>query len=407
MKKDLLVEKQSKDYKNGTTKSRCVKLSIACKREDFDFILEHQRLFSRKISRNLNSIKLKRSSADHIFPDDVEKLVKEHGYTLSFIKRQLIRPVLERYISYKKRNRKKKFPNSPLAVKQKSIAIYDGCVVMDKVAKKIILRYHPKAANKAVLELPYSFLGTMGKKEEFISDKPGGQLVFNGNKALFTVRATMPLQWQYQPTDFVGFDCNQSKETFMVFSKDIELFGQTLCILKKTHPCLKRALSLENQLAILNKIKIKKNKIRTKIKLKHKHHERSYLVLVTEILNYFEKNKLGLAIDALSVGARTGSFGQDKIIKLLIREAENRGIPHVLVPTPYTTRLCSECGHLHETIPLSVRKFECSNCKVELLRDHNAAKNVEKRGAAIWELGMEEVDKAFKTKYDKSIFKNE
>lgn len=421
MKKSLLIKKQSEDYKNGTTKSRCAKLSVKINQKDFDFILEHQRFFSLKIFNDLGFIELKRPSADHLFLEEVDALIKKYGYTKTFIKRQLIRPVLERYISYKKRFRK--LPKHPIAIKPKNIAIYDGCVEMDKISKNIILRYHPKD-NSQYISMPYGFCGTMGKKEKFISEKPGGQLVFSKNRTFFTVRANIPFKWQYQPQSFIGFDCNKSKETFLVFSKDIELFGQKLRVLKKTHSCLKRALSLEGQLAVLNKIKldkiqlkkdkiqlkkdkIKKSKIRNKIKLKHKHHEKSYLILVYEILDYIEKNQLGIAIDALFVGGKTGSFGHDKLIKLLIREAENRCIPYVEVPTPYTTRVCSECGHLHDTIPLEVRKFVCVNCKIELSRDYNSARNIEKRGAEIWELGTEEVDKAFNLRYNKSIFKND
>lgn len=403
MKKQELIKKQSEDYKNGTTKSRCVKLELSIDRKDIDFIFKHQQVFSKLIFKDKDEINFRdRKTADNIFLKEVESLVNEHNYTKTFVKRQIIRPVLERYKSYLLRN--KRLPNYSIAIKQKDLAVYDGCVFLDKHDRKLEFRFHP-VKDKDPVSVPYEYAGTMGKYENYLSDKPGGQLNFRANRAFYTARATIPVTWKYQPKDFVGFDCNKSKETFLTWSKPIIFFGDELKVLKKTHSKLERVFSIEKSLKELNGIENKKSKIRRKIKLKHKYHEKEYVLIVKEILDYFESNNFGIIIDMLSCGARTGTFGQDKLCSLLVRECENRGIPYILCPTPYTTRLCNVCGHLHGKIELSVRKFDCQGCGIELNRDDNAAKNIEARGKLIWELGLAKVEEDFLKKYKVSLFK--
>jgi putative transposase len=51
----------------------------------------------------------------------------------------------------------------------------------------------------------------------------------------------------------------------------------------------------------------------------------------------------------------------------------------VAVNPKYTSQICSECGFRQE-MPLNKRKFVCRNCGLELDRDHNAARNIERLG---------------------------
>ena len=41
-----------------------------------------------------------------------------------------------------------------------------------------------------------------------------------------------------------------------------------------------------------------------------------------------------------------------------------------------SSKTCSNCGHLHDSMPLNIRNFSCENCGAELDRDINAAKNI-------------------------------
>lgn len=405
MNKKDLIEKQTENYKISTTKSRCVKLELKdFNNTYFDFIIPYQQMFSKLIFKNKNTIDFKKlDTADHIFLDVVEEIKEKENITISAIKRQLIRPVLRRYKSYITRN--KRFPGYPIAIRDKGLDIYDGCVEANKENKQISFSFHYKKTNKPEV-FSYKSLGTMYKLEPFIKNNPGGQLKFLKNKTFFTCRVEVPVVWKYEPVDFIGFDFNKTKETFMTFSNNINLFGEITDIIPKTHLLLTQARKLDEELKELNKIKQKKHKIRIKIKKTHARHEKLFISIVDKVIDHCEKNKVCICIDNLTCGARTGSFGQDKVKKLLIKNCENKGIPFVIVPTPYTTRLCNKCEHLHDTIPPDIREFNCNSCRVNLLRDPNSAINIEKRGKQIWEIGIGKVDDIFKEKYGKSIFKS-
>jgi len=41
-----------------------------------------------------------------------------------------------------------------------------------------------------------------------------------------------------------------------------------------------------------------------------------------------------------------------------------------------SSKTCSSCGHLHDSMPLNIRNFSCEKCHAEHDRDINAAKNI-------------------------------
>ena len=50
-----------------------------------------------------------------------------------------------------------------------------------------------------------------------------------------------------------------------------------------------------------------------------------------------------------------------------------------------SSKLCSCCGHIKESLSLSDRIFICDNCGVIMDRDHNAGINIEIEGLRILE----------------------
>ena len=60
----------------------------------------------------------------------------------------------------------------------------------------------------------------------------------------------------------------------------------------------------------------------------------------------------------------------------------------ILVDPRYTSRTCSRCGHVVQSLPLSQRTFSCETCGNVMDRDWNAAINILNRG-----LGVEAVRK--------------
>jgi len=59
----------------------------------------------------------------------------------------------------------------------------------------------------------------------------------------------------------------------------------------------------------------------------------------------------------------------------LILKAEEAARCVVKVPPAYTSQTCSVCGH-KQTMPLSVRIYECEACDSVLHRDHNASRTI-------------------------------
>jgi putative transposase len=47
-----------------------------------------------------------------------------------------------------------------------------------------------------------------------------------------------------------------------------------------------------------------------------------------------------------------------------------------------SSKTCSDCGHIVETLPLSVREWDCPACGAHHDRDVNAARNLEKMAAS-------------------------
>jgi putative transposase len=63
------------------------------------------------------------------------------------------------------------------------------------------------------------------------------------------------------------------------------------------------------------------------------------------------------------------------------------GAALILVPPRNTSRTCSVCGFVMETMPLSCREWTCPGCGARHDRDLNAAKNIEAAGHAVMACG--------------------
>lgn len=60
----------------------------------------------------------------------------------------------------------------------------------------------------------------------------------------------------------------------------------------------------------------------------------------------------------------------------------------VLVDRFYpSSKTCAECGHVRDTLPLSVRYWTCESCGESLDRDINASKNIHTAGLAVYACG--------------------
>jgi transposase len=429
-------------------KNRCAKVELLDLNDLKDFLcvlIPIYDRFSKKVFRDLQTGRLKKSGkmseyliykgekigADHLYKRDALFLMNKHGFTKSFVSRNIIRQVLERYDSYIKRN--KKLPHHKISFKNqsdKSFQIYQGCGLFrptqedigrwqeDKNEERghIMLNAYGLRDEKNPKFTYKSISNAMRKKEGLIKEKSGGYIDFKGQRAFFVARIRAPIEGAYEPVDWVGFDMNKTKDSFLVFNRPILFDGEMRTKISKNLVLFKRIQSQENKLKETNdllakdkqnKTKMNRSRYRKKTKKHHNKLKKLYSKLAFDIVTYCYDNKLGLAIDDLKTGNKNGSFGQDKICPLLKEMAEEMGIPHVVVPTPDTTRICHVCDYMHGKIPLNIRKFQCEKCKALLVRDENSAHNIAQRGKRIWEVGIKNADQEYKEKYGKGFLRKQ
>ncbi len=69
-------------------------------------------------------------------------------------------------------------------------------------------------------------------------------------------------------------------------------------------------------------------------------------------------------------------------VSQLTYKAESAGGSVVKVNPRNTSKTCSGCGSVHESLTLKDRVFECQQCGMSLDRDLNAARNIRERGSS-------------------------
>ena len=97
-----------------------------------------------------------------------------------------------------------------------------------------------------------------------------------------------------------------------------------------------------------------------------------------QIMKFVIDNKLGYAHDDVSSGQQNGTFSQDKLKQEWIKRTLDNGIPFEIVNPAYTSRQCPECGDRSE----KNRKgddFKCVNCDYENESHKVGALNIAKK----------------------------
>ena len=74
--------------------------------------------------------------------------------------------------------------------------------------------------------------------------------------------------------------------------------------------------------------------------------------------------------------------GWGYLVQRLAHKAANAGRVMVLVDPRYTSKSCSQCGHIFAELSLADRWVTCA-CGLALDRDHNAAINILKRAGHV------------------------
>ena len=87
-------------------------------------------------------------------------------------------------------------------------------------------------------------------------------------------------------------------------------------------------------------------------------------------------------------GRKISDLGLGKFLEILDWVTLKKGKQLVFIDPWYpSSKTCSCCGHVLESLELSVRRWRCQGCHAENDRDHNASVNIKKVGVSTLGLG--------------------
>lgn len=336
---------------------------------------------------------------------EIKELIETCGITSHH--RNVVMAVLANYQSYRKRNKrqKRKFPSTPIKLKNnKSIRFDDGGVVIgidgtisipglngNRINSKFVVpgtstqhlsgiyeladkQYHKKenALNKSKPNRKKH----KTKKDTKLSATIGGTLFYDkiGKIWRFVAAVEKKIKYQYKPEQWVGTDFNDSIEhwIYLVFEDDTNIIVTKPANIDEIENEISKVNDILNDCVnTTGGIRRYHNNLRIKLHKKHKELVRPY---VKKIVQKLIEKKYGISIDDVKTGQSRGTWGQDKLTKLMIAECENQGVPFYVSNPAYTSITCSGCGHVSK----GNRKgtgFECELCGITLNAHVNGARN--------------------------------
>tara|TARA_R110002020_G_scaffold128111_1_gene287257 strand:+ start:2671 stop:4137 length:1467 start_codon:yes stop_codon:yes gene_type:complete len=310
----------------------------------------------------------------------------------------LIEQVLNRYQSYKKRNKK-----WPKYVEFKKCAINIKKNYLRYCDKENVVWLRDFKNNKIKLKIcdERSVLVHKGIWIKKLEDKKkpsaalttvawAANVIFHQKQIIPIVKITESEAYRPVGDKFFAVDINKSDKDWLTFNMPIN--GHWVYP-KPDHVknAEKRVAAVED--AINKSLKIKPHQRRGQtVEVKHPEFEGKVFKCISEgrrrlrlywkdahkkllkevrncsgldqIMKFVLDNKLGYAHDDLASGQKNGTFSQDKLKIEWIRRTLENGIPFELVNPAYTSQRCPECGH-ESAKNRKKDEFKCVNCDYE------------------------------------------
>ena len=374
-------------------------------------------LWSNHLSKNID---IKKSSSLKIFVNDLDKqitnckMISENIFGLKdlFIKlgldsyqisysRGIVQYILSRYKGFLSRN-KNQIKSGTLRlnkthIKRKEVALLNQIIKLDKNKCELTLNTQLKNNQGSLIVLKYddknSYLRYIENLGSSTCQRFGGNICIKQH--VLVAACSLERTFSYSPKGHLGLDVNQNEDNWIATSQPIN--GCSL--FKKPNDIAK----VEDKIGSINKElnerfrkgkKIIKpadrpfksahaRKLRKKVKNLHKKHRNLVAIFFSSIglVDYAINNKLLIGIDEVKTGQTNGTFGQEKVREYLIKQCEDRCVPFVTPPTPYSSRTCSRCNFVSKE-----RHSKCSNCGCDTHADINAAINTGKWALAIFKV---------------------
>ena len=328
----------------------------------------------------------------------------------------LIEQVLNRYASYKQRNKgnkKKGFPRY-VEFKKNTVNIKKNYFRFDDISNEITVRNLRNDNINLVIENELSVLvhkPLWTEKLKLQKNKPesalktvnwAGNMMFDHKLIIPTVFVTVPDP--YEPKNFFAADINLSRGDWLHFN--IPLNGKehyskpahiaaaedrVAAIQKKIDESLKIAPDQRKYNTVSYQgVTYKATHVgRTRLRDMWEEEHRQLGILVSklpilkEIEEFIIANKLGYAHDNVMTGDRNGTFCQEHLKKYWVGRARNGTFPFEIVPPAFTSRECPECG---DRSPKNRKgdEFKCTKCKYENQSHKVGAINIGRKAMLIY-----------------------
>lgn len=257
-----------------------------------------------------------------------------------------------------------------------------------------------------------------GKNDSFTINNGGGPMPFGGKSIKLPVIGWVKL-YEGLPEGttskvtisniasdwYISFTYNQVKPEInesRIDAVGIDLGIKTLATLstgvifenaKYLKNTIKQLACLQKQLARKQKGSSNRNKLKTKLQRMHRRIAFLRKDLLHKITHYICKNHAKIVIEDLNVSGMLSNgnlalsisdCGFYEFKRQLEYKSKKFGCELIIADRWFaSSKLCSTCGHKHQTLTLKDRVYECSNCELKLNRDLNAALNLAKLAHSI------------------------
>ncbi|MGW2843262.1 RNA-guided endonuclease InsQ/TnpB family protein [Streptomyces sp. NPDC001493] len=195
----------------------------------------------------------------------------------------------------------------------------------------------------------------------------------------------------YEPAGFVGVDLGIVN--IATTSTGYRAAGRGLNRHRKRHVELRKKLQAKGT-------KSAKRLLRKRSRKEARHTANVNHIISKTIVTTAERTGAGIALEDLTgirdrvrhrKDQRTSlhSWSFHQLGQYIEYKAKRAGVPLVYIDPAYTSRQCSECGHIDRKNRVDQATFACRSCGALMHADDNAPHNIGRKGETVWAPGRE------------------
>ena len=267
----------------------------------------------------------------------------------------------------------KKHPKYPNSFKKNSAVVYDDRVITFK--KDNIVNIWTVNGRINIPIIIYN-------KELFNYRKGQVDLVYKNNKWFLLCTIDVPEAERYTPSECIGVDLGIKA---IATTSDNEVYSGSIIEEKRKQ--------FHNHRSRLQKrgSRSAKRRIKTIGRKESRFRKDINHVISKKLVEKAKGNLCALALEELKgINKRAAvrkssrnermSWSFYQLRNFIEYKALEAGVTVVMVPAPYTSQTCSECGHCEKGNRKSQSSFNCKNCGFAANADYNASLNIKHLG---------------------------